>query len=102
MGQIVIGLQDRTFQAQDGAGTPKTSPLAVTNLTEYELVRPSNARNLLLLCNQILRVYTTSGASAYFALPANTPLVLGVTKLPSIFVKPEVTGTLNFIFTQED
>jgi len=84
---------------QDAADTPVSSPLAVDTTTIKQLVVPDRAVKVTISGTVDVRIGTDSSLSSYFVVPANTPVVLPVATVDSLYVLGDsASGDCHFVF----
>lgn len=90
-----------TFSTQDDAGTPITSPVAITTAGITALTVPGKAVTLLLKGDGIsVKVSEKSNLSSYFTIDSGSVLVLGVAGTAAVYVQAgSANGNLHFIFS---
>lgn len=84
---------------QDASATPVVSPLAVDTTTVKQLVVPDRAVEVTISGTVDIRVGIDDSLSSYFVIPANTPVVLRVATVNSLYILGDsASGNCHFVF----
>lgn len=86
------------IQTSDASGTPKTSPLAYSNITLIIEI-PMNAAEVVFTSSTNMRISELPAMTSYYVHPANQTQAYGVADMDNIYiVRDAADGVLNFYF----